>query len=1188
MHRPRRNGQASGAGARARGGAWLWACGALLLGAAAWGQDARLVLYSEFSAVPAKRFKLIPLNAVPEGPRVDGVAKPGSPKIDGELSDAAWARCIAVELDSEMGATAAAEERVRQTTARICRDGETLYAAFQCREPAIGEVPVGAEGTADGLCAENVRLFIAPAESGGDFFIFGADANGARHESSLRAGAAWAPEWEVKCLRTPEGWTAEMAIPFKSLGITRELGRETWRVNFTRCVAVTNERLSWEATRGNPMNPEQWGMLSLGEMDALRRTMPPPRLSLYPDRWLVRSDERVLRVVARADFAGSDLAKMKLRLSAFAEGKTEAAAVSTLPMRGERAYLVLGTEALPAGAFDLTAELLDAAEAVTAKAKVALRRDLSPVPPATPGKIEVRVPGYGFKGRAAANWPINTGVALPKGAIFSAQNCKLTDAAGAEVPCAAQVRSRWPVDGSVRWLGLEFRANVTRPQPESLFLHYGPDVVRAPAKGFTMEVQKNVYEALNMYLMEMEDAWWVNTGQILFNIKKRFAGVEDVAVDVNQNGVYDWTEQILGMPPNRAGGPYVTDEGGRTYRLSADPKLKIQVEDFHEQRIVLRGEGRLMSVEKGDDAAMGSCVFRVFAYAGQPFIRLQVTFFLEGRALRGRIVDLGVAERLDNDMRKHKHDAFFGVPEGFRQSARDGGGLSMLRLRGDEYVIQNVREPVTVNKRGGGALNWAGAVGPDRGVAVCLKNMGALYPKEFQFAADGRMVTHFWPPHGGEELRAMPGPVDSRNAGLLGFAHHGRLLNLKAPAEFAGGIKERATLPDFEGVRSIDLAEPGGMALTYDLLYVFFRGEPDLTEIAEISRIFEQSPHATQNHASLAASEVLPDMLPPGRAERATRLVQRMLALEEARGPALGDFNFMDLRRDWRAREGRWTLTDYWMGPRADIGAALWTLYLQTGRPELFTAAERHTRHVVSVDLCRSAEEADALQADPRRRRIAGAFGDHRTPAHWQGAYHVSDRYARIRELMLAYYLTGDSLARDSAFAWAEAARRHGIPFADYDGMVYLNNLADVLGQFYDPALHDRMGECADLFFAVSAGAPGDEVWTPGLRAYARKTGDPRAARAVTAAAASARRDDFLLIGLLRDLEDAAGQTEAGRQAQALAAAFEKRADALLAHKVAVNDSLTWPEVSAYIFGATERSDRFAPKVEAPPPAAGK
>lgn len=1167
-------------------GAIALACGAALMslsGAFGQAQDTRLVLYSEFTSVPARQHRAIPVMVVPEGPKVEGVSKPDSPKIDGDLTDAAWGKCPVAELDSEMGTTPAAGEKVRQTTVRVCRDDENLYVAFLCREPAIGDVPVGAEPLPDALCAENVCVYVSSPDAAGDYFVLGVDPNGARYDASLLAGTAWSSEWDVKCQRTPDGWTAEMAIPLKALGVKRTLERESWRVNFTRNIAATGGRLAWEPTFGNAANADRWGMLCFGETDVTKRTAPPPRISLYPDRWVVNAGESILRVVARTDNLGGDAApKYRLRLTALTEGRPDPAASSVLPMRAERAYLVVGVDALPIGAFDLQAELLDAAGAVAAKSKISLKRLSATATPVPPGRAEIQIPAYGFKSRVARTWPINTGVALPKGAIFSASNCRMVDASGTEIPCAAQVRARWPADGSVRWLGVEFGADLTRAQAQSVFLDYGPAIVRAPCKGFTTEVQKNQYEALNMYLMEMEDAWWINTGSILFNIKKRFAGIEDVAVDANRNGIYDWTEQILGMPAKRAGGPYLVDQTGRTYRLAADRNLKIQVENFHERRIVLRGEGRLVPTDGDASESVGDCVFRLFAYAGQPFVHLQVTFMLDGPMLLGRVADLGFSERLDTDMLKQKCEAFFGIPESPRHRLSDGGGAFILRMKDDDYVIRNLKGPITLDKSGKGAMDWAGVAGPDRGVAVCLRNMGALHPKEMEFSSDGRLVTHFWPAHGDDALRAMPGEVNSRNVGLLGFAHYGRVLNLKAPAEFAGGIKERSTLPDFDGVRTIDLAEPGGMALTYDLMYLFFRGDPDMAEIAEVSRIFERQPHAVQSHASLASSGVLVDMLPPARAERAAKLADRLLAVDAMRGAATGDFNYMDLRRGWLPVDGRWSLANYWMGTRADVGAALWTLYMQTGRPELFRAAAENLRHTISVDLCRNATPEDLLQADPRRRKIAGAFGDHGTPVHWQGAWHVSDRYARVRSLLLAYYLTGDSLARDSAFAWADAARRHGIPYSGIDGMAFLDNLSDVLSQTYDPILQDRMGECADFHFRMPCVAPATEVWAPGVRAYAQATGDPRAVRYLENAAGSIPRDHLHLLGLTRDIEALTGQGTAGPQSQPIVGAFEQRVDGLLGKPASPNDAVSWQELSAYVFGATEQAKRFAPKT---PPA---
>ena len=202
----------------------------------------------------------------------------------------------------------------------------------------------------------------------------------------------------------------------------------------------------------------------------------------------------------------------------------------------------------------------------------------------------------------------------------------------------------------------------------------------------------------------------------------------------------------------------------------------------------------------------------------------------------------------------------------------------------------------------------------------------------------------------------------------------------------------------------------------------------------------------------------------------------------------------MDVRRHWLPDEQRWGLRNYWMGANEDLPGALWLLYLQTGRPEIFIAAQRNLRHVLGMDLCNDSTPALAALADPRRRKIAGAFGDDKTPVHWQSTCCVSDRHARLLGPLLAYYLSGDLVARDAALLWAEAAKNYGPATSGADGMAYLDNLVELLSLSYDPVLVERAGDCADYLFRMPEDPQETGQWIPGLRDYLRATGDARAA----------------------------------------------------------------------------------------------
>ena len=149
-------------------------------------------------------------------------------------------------------------------------------------------------------------------------------------------------------------------------------------------------------------------------------------------------------------------------------------------------------------------------------------------------------------------------------------------------------------------------------------------------------------------------------------------------MDVDGNGHYDWTEQIVNATRGNVG-PYAVSSSGWVYRLLADPKCKVELEEWNELRLVLRGEGRLVldrAASRGADgeasaADLGRCTVRITAYAGLPFVRMQYKFTFNKRAVMSTLTDLGVSQKLDFGRRGF--DTVFGVPGGFRKHIQDTG-----------------------------------------------------------------------------------------------------------------------------------------------------------------------------------------------------------------------------------------------------------------------------------------------------------------------------------------------------------------------------------------------------------------------------------------------------------------------------------------------------------------------------------
>jgi len=71
--------------------------------------------------------------------------------------------------------------------------------------------------------------------------------------------------------------------------------------------------------------------------------------------------------------------------------------------------------------------------------------------------MEVRNPG----GVAAQQWPMTTGVPFQPGALRSADEARLLNADGGEIPAQVACTGKHQ-DGSVRWLMLDFQADAPK------------------------------------------------------------------------------------------------------------------------------------------------------------------------------------------------------------------------------------------------------------------------------------------------------------------------------------------------------------------------------------------------------------------------------------------------------------------------------------------------------------------------------------------------------------------------------------------------------------------------------------------------------------------------------------------------------------------------------------------------------
>lgn len=169
--------------------------------------------------------------------------------VDGRLDEPAWAAAVVIDklFQREPKEGAPASER---TEIRILYDDRNLYFGVICFDSEPGRV-VAKEMRRDAQL-QNDDFFSVVLDTFNDHrnaFAFAINPLGAQLDSLIRdEGASRNPDWDgiwlVKTRSGPEGWSAEIAIPFRTLRFSKVAG-QTWGINFGRFIARKREEDFW-------------------------------------------------------------------------------------------------------------------------------------------------------------------------------------------------------------------------------------------------------------------------------------------------------------------------------------------------------------------------------------------------------------------------------------------------------------------------------------------------------------------------------------------------------------------------------------------------------------------------------------------------------------------------------------------------------------------------------------------------------------------------------------------------------------------------------------------------------------------------------------------------------------------------------------------------------------------------------
>ena len=180
-------------------------------------------------------------------------------KVDGALTEAIWQGPGSADFrqrEPNVGDPAS-----ESTEIRVAYDGTTLYVAIRARDSDPDRIIsrilqrdqlMGAKRFQTGFDYggdDMVAIQFDPFHDHRNAVIFATNPNGAEFEALLtdegrETNVDWRGIWSVAAQRTPEGWTAEFAIPFRTLRYPTG-GSGVWGFNVVRMIRRKNEETIW-------------------------------------------------------------------------------------------------------------------------------------------------------------------------------------------------------------------------------------------------------------------------------------------------------------------------------------------------------------------------------------------------------------------------------------------------------------------------------------------------------------------------------------------------------------------------------------------------------------------------------------------------------------------------------------------------------------------------------------------------------------------------------------------------------------------------------------------------------------------------------------------------------------------------------------------------------------------------------
>jgi hypothetical protein len=241
------------------------------------------------------------------------------PVLDGDvLNDAAWQ--VAAPLDRFWQTTPdAGRPASERTEVRILYTRDTLYFGIVCHDREPQRLVVNESRRDSSLeDTDSFQIVLDTYRDRQNGFVFGTNPAGLEYDgqvtnegqgggdgSSLGGfNLNWDGSWQVRTRVGDFGWSAEFAIPFRTLRYGRG-DDQTWGLNFQRNIRRRNERAYWSP-------PErQYDLYRLSSAGALEQLAVPPQRNLQVSPYLLGTLARDAQAGAATDRHGEAGGELK-------------------------------------------------------------------------------------------------------------------------------------------------------------------------------------------------------------------------------------------------------------------------------------------------------------------------------------------------------------------------------------------------------------------------------------------------------------------------------------------------------------------------------------------------------------------------------------------------------------------------------------------------------------------------------------------------------------------------------------------------------------------------------------------------------------------------------------------------------------------------------------------------------------